>query len=678
MSRVLVIIDYLHLFFVAKVGKSLKIINYKLLFNRADNMIKHLSNTFILLYILINQILIAQVGELKDSGAFDQACQKGIGPWYFAATYANYDGAVPYDIIDLNSKKISLIDRDGIVCFCEGESKFSGLVTANDVTLYGNGTVERVIVSPSIDNYFNLVFLKDDDLVLFDQYYPFILKDDELSISNGKENLELSIKNITFTNSLTRNESENWLQKYSQSVNIIKDQLIENVNCLNSRLESSLASNNETFHEECFGDNQTFVSEFSQSSIQGNRPNTTLALENVIFKEIDNDNLLEFFSDEGIAILDNIQLVQNKTLGGMLIEDIRNLKLSNIKADRNINTNFIFTKNQNVSLSDVIIENSRSWSGIFMFGNFNQSLSKIKVHQNELFGMVMSSLNVTGPTMLGEGKLRINDFDVSDSQLFTTWFINQKLKAENIFFRNNKWYAPFMFMSSDENPFKFSGLGFENNRPGDDVGNNILFEEDEIGTSSFFTLGISGFGSFNNLTFGNNIINLPIMITSSKTTFDRSLFEENTINGWNDTFNSLIVQVGNVSYINTQFLKNNFQWSTHSNTQGQEIIIIPRFIFYEENEPALSVIRENQPPYRLLENHNISMRNVRMNHSENVASIFAINADDLRGMPLPRDAEGINPSFFHLGAENRDFTIYKFQEIDNIECGFEDLYQCQR
>ena len=63
------IIDYLHLFFVAKVGKSLKIINYKLLFNRADNMIKHLSNTFILLYILINQILIAQVGELKDSVA---------------------------------------------------------------------------------------------------------------------------------------------------------------------------------------------------------------------------------------------------------------------------------------------------------------------------------------------------------------------------------------------------------------------------------------------------------------------------------------------------------------------------------------------------------------------------------------------------------------------------------
>ncbi len=38
----------------------------------------------------------------------------------------------------------------------------------------------------------------------------------------------------------------------------------------------------------------------------------------------------------------------------------------------------------------------------------------------------------------------------------------------------------------------------------------------------------------------------------------------------------------------------------------------------------------------------------------------------------------INYKLLFNRAENRDFTIYKFQEIDNIECGFEDLYQCQR
>ena len=68
-------------------------------------MLKYLSNAFVILFITINQLLIAQVEQLKNSGAFDQACQKGIGPWYFAATYANYDGAVQYDIIDLKSKK---------------------------------------------------------------------------------------------------------------------------------------------------------------------------------------------------------------------------------------------------------------------------------------------------------------------------------------------------------------------------------------------------------------------------------------------------------------------------------------------------------------------------------------------------------------------------------------------
>lgn len=641
-------------------------------------MLKYLSNAFVILFITINQLLIAQVEQLKNSGAFDQACQKGIGPWYFAATYANYDGAVQYDIIDLKSKKISLIDRDGIICFCEGESKFSGLVTANNVTLYGNGTVERVIVSPSIDNYFNLVFLKDDDLVLFDQYYPFILKDDELSISNGKENLELSIKNITFTNSLTRNESENWLLKYTDRLEKITEQLVTNLNCISTTLRYNLEFDNENERAVCFDDDQTFDPELSKSSIQGNRPSTTLALENVIFKEIDNDNLLEFYSEEGIATLDNVQLIQNKTSVGMLIDEISNLKLSNVKADRNINTNFVFTKNQNVSLSDVTIENSKHLSALLMFGNFNQSLSKIKVYQNELYGLFVFSDKTEGPTLAGEGKLAINDFEVSDSQIFSIWFVNQKLKAENISFNDNKWYAPFMFMSSEQNPFKFSGLEFENNRPGVEV--DFLIAGEPLGVS-FFTIGISGFGSFNNFTFRNSKINLPIIITSSKTIFDGSLFEENTINGMNETFNPFIIQVGNIEYINTQFLKNNFQWRTHStNTQGQEIVIFPRFIFVEGNEPALAAIGDRQDYeslYRSLENHNISMRNVRMNHSENVASIFTINANELRDMPLPRDAENL-PSFFQQGVENGDFNIYKLKEVDRIECGFEERYNCER
>ncbi len=640
-------------------------------------MIKHLSNTIILLYILSNQLLIAQAEELRDSGAFDQACQRGIGPWYFASNYANYEGGVPYNIIDLNSKKVSLIDRDGVVCFCEGESEFSGLVTANNVTLYGNGSVETVKVSPSIDNYFNLIFLKDDDLFRFTRYYPFDLKDEGLGISNGKENLELSIKNITFTNSLSRSQSENWLQKYSPIAKDLKDQVIENVNCLNDQLESSSNSENEAIHQECFDDNQAMVFEFSQSSIQGNRANASLMLENVIFLEVDNDNLIEFFSEEGVATFENLQLVQNNTLGGLLIEGIRNLELSNVKADRNNNTTFVFFKNQNVSLSNVLIENSRSSSGFMMLGNFNQSLSKIKIHKNELFVLLMHSLELFGPTMVGEGEANIRDFEVSDSQIHSIWFSNQKLKAENVFFNNNKWYAPFMFMASEKKPFQFNRLGFENNRGGVEETDAMKFR---IGDGGSFSLSINGSGSLNNFTFGGNEISLPIMLHSSKMIFNRSFFAENNILGGNETYKSLIVQVGNIEYNNAQFLNNNFQWiSSYPRFQGQKIIIIPRFLYYADNENSLSFLREDQPPYRLLANHKISMRNIRMDHPGDVASVFAINANAHEDWPQERDAEGrINPGVFQLGAESGEYSIYKFYEVDNIECAFvDDVYRCQ-
>tara|TARA_Y100000590_G_scaffold384563_1_gene456025 strand:+ start:125 stop:2053 length:1929 start_codon:yes stop_codon:yes gene_type:complete len=642
-------------------------------------MIKHLSNTFALLYILSNQLLIAQVGELRDSGAFDQACQRGIGPWYFASNYANYEGAIPYDIIDLNSKKVSLIDRDGVVCFCEGESEFSGLVTANDVTLYGNGAARTVKVSPSIDNYFNLIFLKDDDLFRFTRYYPFDLKDEGLGISNGKKNLELSIKNITFTNSLSRSQSENWLQKYSPIAKDLRDQVIENVNCLNDQLESSSNSDNEAIRQECFDDNQGMIPsvfEFSKSSIQGNRANASLMLENVIFLEIDNDNLLEFFSEEGVATFENIQLVQNNTLGGLQIAGIRNLELSNVKADRNYNTTFDFIKNQNVSLSNVLIENSRSLSGLIMMGNFNQSLSKIKINENELFLLIAHSHDIFAPTIIGEGQLSINDFEVSDSQVHTIWFSNQKLKADNVFFNNNKWYAPFMFMASEKKPFKFNRLGFENNRGGVEESDAMKFR---MGGGDHFTLSINGSGSLNNFTFGGNQISVPIMLHSSKMIFNRSYFAENNILEGNDTYKSLIVQVGNIEYNNAQFLNNNFQWSSASpRFQGQKIIIIPRFLYYENIENTYSMLREDEPLYRLLANHKISMRNVRMDHPGDVASIFAINANTLQDWPQTGDAEGINPSVFQLGEESGEYSMYKFYETDNIECAFvDDVYGCQ-
>ena len=105
----------------------------------------------------------------------------------------------------------------------------------------------------------------------------------------------------------------------------------------------SSPSYGEDVGEECFEDNEAFVFGFSQSSIQGNRASTSLMLYDVIFREIDNDNLIEFHSDEGKARLENIQLVQNNNMGGgLLIEGIKILELFNVNANRNNNTTFNF------------------------------------------------------------------------------------------------------------------------------------------------------------------------------------------------------------------------------------------------------------------------------------------------------------------------------------------------
>ena len=87
-----------------------------------------------------------------------------MGPWFFP----QYDSDDP---IDLSTDDLTIIDKDGVVCFCEGRSEFSGLVTTSEVTLYGNGDVKDVIVSPKENYYFNLIAVTNEDLITFSTVY---------------------------------------------------------------------------------------------------------------------------------------------------------------------------------------------------------------------------------------------------------------------------------------------------------------------------------------------------------------------------------------------------------------------------------------------------------------------------------------------------------------------------
>jgi len=639
-------------------------------------MVKHLSNTIILLYILSNQLLVAQVEELRQSGAFDQACQSGRGPWYFPSNSNNDEREGQFERIDLSPENVSLIDQDGVVCFCEGKSEFSGLVTASNVILYGNGSAETITVSPKMDNYFNLVFLKDDDLERFNEHYTFYKFEskDEKNIANSKDNLELSIRNITFTNSLSRSQSENWLGDKSEAAAYSRrqmEELQEVSDCLNDNLINSLEEDNDP--SDCQPQSIAESADsgtLTESTIQGNRPNTLLKMENVIFKQIDNDNLIEYFSDEGVATFKDLQLFENTTQEGVRIGGIRELSLFNIALSKNTSTNLNFFNNQNVSLDDISIENGTSLTVLALIGNFNQSLSNIKMHRNKNMYLAFMTRNPMNARR-GEGKLNISNLDVSNNEIFNVWFYGQDLKSENIIFNNNQWNNPLLLTVTDKKPFEINKLGF-------------LYNQRSTDGPIGFGVFIVGSGSINNFTFENNQSDFfPITLHSSKMVINKSFFGENKV-----LTPYLILQIGNIEYHNSVFqdtyysmIYNDPKLEDYSKDYNLgRSVIYPRYIYDGNINFVFNDVREDPTPYRMLRNHKITMKNVRMNLQRKVVSIFAIN-DLNRHYAFTNEMEngdGIPFEWYEEGANNNLYSIYRFEEIENQECAFvDDVYRCQ-
>lgn len=131
------------------------------------------------------------------------------GPWYNAYWITDsgrmmnewYMLGDPNEGDPISSQRrnnLSLIDKDGVVVFCEGESRFSGLVTAENVAFIGNGEPENIIVSPAGNFYFNLISLHSDNLQLFADHYN--LDDVEKMIDSHENDARILINNVTFTN----------------------------------------------------------------------------------------------------------------------------------------------------------------------------------------------------------------------------------------------------------------------------------------------------------------------------------------------------------------------------------------------------------------------------------------------------------------------------------------------
>tara|TARA_Y100000590_G_scaffold47706_1_gene50497 strand:+ start:183 stop:1763 length:1581 start_codon:yes stop_codon:yes gene_type:complete len=322
-----------------------------------------------------------------------------MGPWFFP----QYDSDDP---IDLSTDDLTIIDKDGVVCFCEGRSEFSGLVTTSEVTLYGNGDVKDVIVSPKENYYFNLIAVTNEDLITFSTVYE--LK----TLTNIDDKLVISIENITFTNNY------NPPQKFPIFFDIWGDQeLDELVKCLsNVDADDYLNSPERLECIEEFGE----LGASNSASIQVTRPKTNLSLNNVVFKEFANiTNILEYGSNGNLEI-QNTDIIDNQSKFGLLSLGAFDY----------------------LSISNLLIKNNDK--------------SKIFI--------VSAPIGIRVPSYLDNPKININGLDVVDNRnLFVSIWSKFKFNGQSIHFRNNTWDLPFTLFTGDKTLFDINELSFINN-----------------------------------------------------------------------------------------------------------------------------------------------------------------------------------------------------------------------
>ena len=436
---------------------------FNFLFNQKWNKIMKykFKSIFYVLIFMSCQFMFAQVEQLRQDGAFDSVCSTGMGPWYFVAPYNTTDP------IDLSVDDLSIINQEGVVCFCEGESEFSGLITAkNNVVLYGNGKAEDIIVTPSEGFYFNLISVKKEDLFNLSTIYGPKFE----NIANIDDDLvDISIENITFTNyysakdgfpNLFNNSNTQELDAFVDCLSNIDDDYNnlyspERLDCI------------EQFDELGFS---------AAASIQVNRPKTNLSLNNVVFKEFATiATILEYITNGDLNI-QNTVIINNQTkIGLLLLDKFKNLSISNT----------------------LITKNTQSY--VYIGGSSDSDIDEPKIH--------------------------IEGLDVIDNRMLTfhIWSRNFKFTGENLNFEKNKFYLPFMLWASDRTLFNINQFRFVNN-----TGFEQYIPEG--GSAIGFGINIGGSGTITDSEFAINTFSGGFILRSNRTIFNESIFKKNKIN----------------------------------------------------------------------------------------------------------------------------------------------------
>ena len=584
--------------------------------------INKLSNFLLILTILTN-VGFSQIEDLKNSGLIDKSCKQDNGPWFFQ--YNN-------DVIDetpelLSEDEISVIAEDGVVVFCEGESKFSGLFTANELVLYGNGNVEDVMVSPIDYKYFNLLSLDMEELIEFIDFHDYASLN-ELNIKNIEiyNESNITILNTTFT-------QRNVIKAINE---LPQNSLNSNSNCFAPPSDIDDIENFDVDFSDCIPDIESITLLNTGIAVQIHRENSYVLFESVNFKNLQQStSAFKITSPMTNSILRNVNLLDNEF-----------------------------------------------YTFPFLIGGANYSLNNVNVINNKLkksFGQRgWINYNQSSIILFSENH-NINGLEIIDNKNIGLFMINGRLEMNDVLIKNNEISTGFDFLFTDENEVNITNLEFiENIRTNINdsgiapkIGPRILF---------FGSGRIDGFKYEKNETSF-----IPLMFRTAGLEFTNSSISYNSSNSPN-----LIYNIGHIRFSNSQFIDNALgilnQLQDSFNLVWPQSLIIPRAVFDEEfcNNCSNGLLTlDGSASYQDIREHKIVFNDVFIQHlpSKKVEStIFSVNSlEDYLEFDCENneciDGRIIEPRdlrpYIENDRSNSSFDVFRYDDIiESLECQY--------
>ena len=359
-----------------------------------------------------------EIENLDLSTMMERVCNNGNGPWFIEDFEGPRSTTSP---IQLSQQTLSIIEENGTICFCEGETSFSAIITSESVNLLGNGNKKNIIVKPLDEYKFHLWSLNFEDLQTVTQILELNLPK-QFQESNLDMPFNLSIENLTITSSNFNERDKRIRSLLIESVDqeLYEDCVKDLTSGIENLIELGYASENydiQSYIDYC----KEAAVPIGNSAIQINRLTTTLNVNNTDFTNlVHNSNVIWLNTNLNLQIANSIFAYNNKLIG--LIGNLEALSLDNIEIYKNVDASLYFMTEPTNKIEAVI--------------------NNVNIYNNKQAGLFINSAEV---------------------------------QVENLTFKENTLNTFLNIYSNDNEIFNLNQLRFENN-------NNLLI--DIIGNGS--------------------------------------------------------------------------------------------------------------------------------------------------------------------------------------------------